>query len=926
MHDFKALVRTQLTPLALPPAREQKIVEEWAAQLEDAYDALRAEGLSDEAAWRELQRQVPAWQKLGGELLDAEPMVVRLASSARGPLPSTAKRTLLNAIRESVTAGLMRDFRAGLNLLVKDRGFAATVIVTLAICLGANAAIFTVVYSVLLRPLPVPDADRLVGIGDVYPTITPDDILANDVPSYFDRLAAVDTLAEQAMFTFWYDTISVNGIPDEVRGMRATPSLFSLLRVPPALGRAFTDAEGELGSEHKIILSHGLWQRLYGDDPGVVGQTLRLGWTGEPYTIVGVMPRGFSFFDSGDGGHARAPDRRVEFWLPLAFTAAQKSDDGRTRYGFFHVGRLRDDATVEQVQAQINAVHAANRERFPQFRYAELGMYTAVTPLQEALTRNVRRTLYLLWGGAVFVLLIGAINIGNLALARASARARELATRLALGASRIQVTRQLIIEGLMAAAIGGAGGLGVGVGVLQFIAATGMSNLANASSIEMDAAVFGFIGGVALVVGVLIGLVPAATAGALSINQILGEGSRLATSGRASRLFRRGLVVAQVAMSVVLLIAATLLFSSFRHLLSVDGGFTAARVATATIFPPPSRYQDPASLAALSNRLLDRVRPLPGVQSAGITSNIALSGFASPSTVSTLPPDQTAPEGPVIPSVVSITPGYFETMSTPLVRGRYFSDSDHADALRVAIVDDRLASRLWPNEDPLGKRVYRGNAGPYTVVGIVREVRFEGLAPSASIGTAYFPHTQAPPLPRLRWIAVKTTTEPAALVRALRQALVEIDPDLPLSDVQTMEERTWRSVVPQRLAMNLASMFGMTALFLSMLGIYGVLAYVVARRTREIGIRIALGSTVRGIFDLVFKEGVTLIGVGLLLGLAGALALGQTLEGQLFGVKPTDPLVLGTVAVLTGCVALLACIAPAVRAAKVDPVEVLTEP
>jgi putative ABC transport system permease protein len=264
-------------------------------------------------------------------------------------------------------------------------------------------------------------------------------------------------------------------------------------------------------------------------------------------------------------------------------------------------------------------------------------------------------------------------------------------------------------------------------------------------------------------------------------------------------------------------------------------------------------------------------------------------------------------------------------MSTPLLRGRYFTDADHADALRVAILDDRLAGRFWPNEDPLGKRVYRGNAGPYTVVGVVREVRFEGLAPSASIGTAYFPHAQAPPMPRLRWIAIKTTMGSAAVVRAVRQALVEIDPDLPLSDVQTMDERTSRSVVPQRIAMSLASMFGMTALFLSMLGIYGVLAYIVARRTREIGIRIALGSTVRGIFDLVFREGVTLIGFGLMLGLAGALALAQTLEGQLFGVRPTDPLVLGTVAILTGCVALLACIAPAARAARVDPVEVLTE-
>jgi len=910
MRDFKAIVQEHLSCLSLPPERELKIVEELAAQIEDSYDALIADGLSDEEAWNEVRRQIPDCKTFGAELLEAEPFFDRLASG----------------LRELFGLGLGRDLQSSLRLLLKDRGFTATTILTLAVCLGANAAIFTVVYSVLLRPLPVPGSDRIVAMGDVYPTITPNDILSNTAPSYFDRLEAITTLEQQAMFSLWFDTIAFDGISEEIRGMKATPSLFRLLQVPPALGRAFTDAEGEIGAEQKVILSYGLWQRLYGGDPNVIGQDLRLGWTGQRYTVVGVMPRGFSFFDLGHDGHARTPGDSVQFWIPLAFTAAQKSDDARTRYGFFYVGRIRPDATIAQVQAQVDALNAANLKRFPGFGLAELGMYTAVTPLQDALTRNVRGTLYMLWGGAAFVLLIGAINIANLALARSSTRARELATRLALGAGRFRVTRQLIMEGAALAALGGLASVGVGAWILRTLASSGMENMPNAARIQMDWTVVGVTLAVSVLVGVLIGLVPAATMGRLNLNQVLAEGSRLGTGGRATRLFRRGLVVTQVAFSVVLLIGAGLLLISFRNLLAVDAGFNADRVATATIFPPPSRYADQRAVVALSNRVLESVREIPSVEAAGITSNIALSGRPSPATVFAADYEPKPGEPLVLPSVISVTPGYFEAMSTPIVRGRYFAESDRENTLPVAIVDERLAARFWPGEDPVGKGVYRGRSERYTVVGVVRNVRFESLAGETEpVGAAYFPHAQAPPLGRLRWIAIKTAAEPAGVMRSVRSALTAIDPDLPLSDVQTMTQRTAGSLVPQRLAMGLASMFGVVALFLSVLGIYGVLAYVVAQRRREIGIRIALGSTVRGIFQLVFREGVTLVASGLILGLGGAIALGRALEGQVFGVTPTDPLVLGTVVVSTGVIALLACVSPAHRATRVDPLNALSQ-
>ena len=305
MRDFRALVREQLAPLALAPQREHKIVEEWSAQLAEIYDGLRADGLSDDDAWRALQRQLPDWAELGDDLLDAEPVAARLASRSRAPMARRTLRALVTSVREQLTAGLLRDLHAGVRLLTREFGFSATVILTLAICLGANAAIFAVVNAVLLRPLPVPQPEQIVGIGDVYPTITPNDILANDAPSYFDRQEALSsTLDEQAMFTFWYDTLPIDGIPQELRGMRATPSLFRVLRVAPALGRTFTDDEGETGDGRRIILSYSLWQTLYAGDPAVVGKTLRLGWTGEPYTIVGVMPRELSLFDRFDDGHA----------------------------------------------------------------------------------------------------------------------------------------------------------------------------------------------------------------------------------------------------------------------------------------------------------------------------------------------------------------------------------------------------------------------------------------------------------------------------------------------------------------------------------------------------------------------------------------------------------------------------------------------
>ena len=452
-----------------------------AAQIEDVYESLIAEGLSDEEAWSELQRQIPDWKALGDELLEAEPVIVRLAQPERGPLAGAPSGRLCRRFARSWGSGLARDLQSSIRLLVKDRGFTATTILTLAVCLGANAAIFTVVYAVLLRPLPVPDSDRIVAMGDVYPTITPNDILSNTAPSYFDRLDAITTLEEQAMFALWFDTIAIDGISEEIRGMRATPSLFRVMQVTAALGRAFTDAEGEIGAEQQghpepRALAATLWRRSDGGrtrpSTGLDGAALHHRRRDAAWVLV-LRPR---------RRRPRADTRRRG---PVLDTARlhRGAEVGRLRahaMAFSTSGGSGPDATIEQVQAQIDALNAANFERFPQFGLAELGMYTAVTPLQDALTRSVRGILYLLWGGAAFVLLIGAINIANLSLARSSVRARELATRLALGAGRFRVTRQLILEGVLLAGLGGLASVGVGAWILRTLVSSGMANMPNA--------------------------------------------------------------------------------------------------------------------------------------------------------------------------------------------------------------------------------------------------------------------------------------------------------------------------------------------------------------------------------------------------------------------------------------------------------------
>jgi|RhiMetdeSRZDD1v2_1073273.scaffolds.fasta_scaffold72389_4 putative ABC transport system permease protein len=817
--------------------------------------------------------------------------------------------------------GLLREAAISIKALWKDRGFSTTAIMTLAVCLGANVAIFTIVNSVLLRPLPVPESERIVFISNQYPGAGVPEIWSVGVPDYLDRRRQMTNVFEaDAMLRPEDQTVDVNGTPERMKGMRVTPSVFPLLKISPAIGHAFAEADGELGNEQKVILSYGLWQQLYGGNKEVVGKDLRI--NGRPKTIVGVMPRDFIFVDA-----------KVRLWLPAAFNEREKSDDSRHSNNWSEIARLRPGATIPQAQAQVDAMNAANLERFPQFKQflINAGFHTQVRWLQDVLVRNVKSMLYLLWAGAAFVLLIGGVNIANLALARANVRRKEIATKLALGGSRLQVARSLLVESVILAVAGGAAGLVFGAAVLRSLGAIGLDEIPRAAEIHFSWVVILFALATSVVAGILIGLVPVAHLYRVKLSTVLREETRTGTGGTRSRAMRRVLVVAQVGLACVLLIGAGLLLASFRKLLAVDPGFKSPGVITISTALPQVKYP-PEKWGPFMNRTFEALRSLPGVRSAGATTSIPFGGGINKDVILAEGYRMSPGESVIAPIQVTVSAGYFETMETPLKRGRYFNERDTPDAPQVAIVDERLARKFWPGQDPIGKRMYQPGDDDltkitdktkfWTVVGVVADVQLVDLTGEEQpVGTYYFSLDQSP-APRFT-LAIKTTMDPAVLTKTLRAEMAKIDSDIPVFDIRTLDERTQLSLRQRRAAMILGLAFATVALFLSAIGIYGVLTYLVTQRTREIGIRIALGSSAGSVFKLVIREGMLLVTIGLSLGLAVAVSLRTYFQTLIFGVRALEPSVISLVVSSLVMIALVACVLPAQRATRVDPATVL---
>jgi len=812
------------------------------------------------------------------------------------------------------------DLKYGIRSLWRDKGFALTVLLTFSVCIAANAALFAIVNSVILRPLPVSDANSILIMSNEYPKAGVTGSNDSSSGDYFDRLREMTVFENQAIFRPRNQTVELNGSPQQIRGMLVTPSWFKLLRVSPAFGRAFTEEEGEIGSDQKVILSYGLWQQLYAGDKSALGRELRI--SGRPFTIVGVMPPDFNFID---------PD--VRLWVPLAFTAEQKTVHHSNNW--YHIGRLKPGATLQQAQAQVNALNNANLERFPEFKeiLINAGFNTKVKPLQDMLTAGVKKTLYMLWGGAFLVLLIGGLNIANLALARLALRRKEMATRIALGAGRAQLMRRLILENLGLALLGGMGGIVLGAGLLRTLNAIGLEHFPRASEVHMDSVVVLASLALSLAAGVFVGLFPLAGISKIGISDALHEDSRTGTTGKKSRSVRQLLVAAQIGFAFALLVGAGLLLASFRLLLQVDPGFNPNGVVTASVGLPRARYPKGEVLRDFMNRALPAVRAIPGVSLAGATEAIPLGGNHNDSVILAEGYQMKAGESLISPLNISVTPGYFEALGISMVRGRSFDDRDNENARRVVIVDERLAQHFWPDRDPVGLRMYMpGNAKDFlkidehtvwlTVVGVARTLRYENLDGSgAPVGAYYFPNSQQPASSFT--FALKTPADPGSVVRAFRSEIARLDPDLAVFDVHSMSERIDLSLSSRRTSMLLANAFGGVSLFLASLGIYGVLTYLVARRTREIGIRVALGSTRAGILKLVLWEGFQLVAIGLVLGVVAAASLQKAVASEIYGVRPLDPLVLASVMALLAIVALAACAIPARRATRVDPIVAL---
>ena len=816
---------------------------------------------------------------------------------------------------------LIQDLGYGLRGLLARPGFTLAAVATLALGIGANSAIFSVINGLLLKPLPYPGSAQLVYIYNSYPKLG-QDRSGMTVPDYIDRRDQAEALADSALYYDRSFNLADQGGAQHLVGIVATPSLFTTLQVNATIGRTFTADEAQLGRDHAVVLSNGLWRSSFAADPAIVGRDIRL--NGDAYRVVGVMPDSFGF-----------PNRDIQIWAAFAFTAKQQSDAMRGFDFARSIGRLKPGATIAQLDAQFDAIVARNAQRFAaadtdnsrsyQTFIDNSGFHGRSMPLHDELVGDVRPMLWMLQAVVIVVLMIACANIANLLLLRTSSRQRELALRSALGAGRARIAQQLLVECLLLALAGGAAGIVVAQACIRLIRVLGMDGSAHGFRIELDLTVYLFTLGLALLTGLLFGLVPLATVARARPADALKQGGRGSLGSRSARTVRNGLVVAQVTLAVVLLVGAGLLIRSFALMLQEDPGFNSDDVLSANIHLPPNRYKDSAAAAPFYERLLTEVRALPGVKSAGVASSLLFTDDESSGAY--FIEGREAEDAQASPSayIETIDEDYFKTLRIPLLQGRGFRTTDDVAAAKVVIVDTLFARKYFSGESPLGKRIaMRGvdNQREWqTIVGVVPTVKRNKLYESPDSETIYTNFHQDPT--RLFTLLMKTRLAAGDLIGPLRAALQRIDPEQAVFDIRTMQERIRGSLDDRRTPMLLLLVFAGVALLLSAIGIYGVLAYSVASRTGELGVRMSIGASRAEILRLVLRDGARLAGTGLIIGLAGSVVLARLIRAQLFGVDGTDPITLVIVIGVIGASALLACWLPARRAARIDPMQAL---
>jgi len=785
-------------------------------------------------------------------------------------------------------------------MIIKHRMVTCVAVLALGLGIGANTAIFSIINAVVLRPLPYGNPERLVtilheGSNPVAPA------------NYFDLAAQNQSFEGIAAAQYWEPNLTGRDQPEHLRGLKLSAQMFQVLGVSPALGRTFNPDEDQPGRDRVVVLSNQLWQRRFGGQPGVVGQQVTI--DGESHTIIGVMPPDFQF----------APfwATNAELWSPLNLAPRANDRRGQSLRLF---ARLKPGVARSSAQADVTTIFRRLEQEHPE---SNKGLTLAVEPLHEKVVGKTRPALMILFGAVCFVLLIACANVANLMMGRATSRQKEIAVRTALGASSARIARQLLIESVLIALAGGALGLLLSMVGMKVLLSFGPSSLPRLQTIGLDLPVLGFTLGLSLATGLLFGLAPILQTRKWNWNKSLKESTRGSSAGRSRVNARRLLVISEVALALMLLIGGGLMVRSFGRLRAVDAGFTPDRLLTMTVSLAGSEHSTPPKRVAFFTELLQRIDSLPGVQSASAINHLPLSGdmWTLSFTIEGRPaPGPGEKQGAVYRI---IRPDYFRTMGATLLKGRDFTAHDNDGSPPVVIINEQFAERHWPNEDPIGKRIVVGDddPNPREIVGVVKALKQNQWTAEPKL-EMYLPHLQSP-APRALTLVVRSNGDPHALVAGIENQVWSIDKNLPVSDITTMEEVVAQSIEQQRFNMFLLGLFACVALILAMVGIYGVMSESVASRTHEIGIRMALGAQAADVLRMVVRQGMALAAIGIGIGLFGAFWLTQFMSRLLFEISPTDRITFLLIPLIVALIVLCACLIPARRATKVDPLEAL---
>ena len=794
---------------------------------------------------------------------------------------------------------IFADLRYALRGLVKRKGFAGIAVLTLALGIGATTATFTVVDAVLLRKLPVADPDRVVVVHNQMPKINLPRTLVS-APHYVDYSRQTDIFELSAAFATRNFNLTGVNIPERLQAGRVTATFFPTLGINPIAGRFFTPEEDKFGNERVVVLSTALWKRLYSSNTAALNSSIQL--NGDNYQLIGVAPEGIEEIYPN-----------VDFWVPMAFSARELSEERRGSLGYTMLARLRHGTTIKHAQDVMTGVARNISSSDPDIFNIE------VRTLTDEYVSDVRRPLFVLLCAVIAVLLISCANVANLLLARATVRGHEIAVRAALGAGRGRIIQQLLTESLVIAVIGGAFGILLAFWGTKALLALAPSTLPRVSGVQIDLRILLLSLGASLLCGVIFGLVPALTASKTNLVSSLKESERTDSASATRQWLRRTFVVAEVAIALVLLISAGLLVRSFRKVLDVKPGFDAQNVLTLRMSLPNAQYDKMTKVAAFYDNVIARVSSLPGVVHAGAAYQTPFTPGADNSVFSIRGRQANPGDPPPHADYAFVSSDYFKTIGLPILKGRDFQPSDmragnYFAPNSVAIIDEELAKRFWPNGDALGGGISWSSTGPYaTVVGICATAQLKDLTEQAK-GTFYLPSYIG-----LSTLVVRTTGDPRPLTAAIREQVLAVDPNQPVYDVKTMDERVAVTLETRRFAVVLLSVFGALALILAAIGLYGVLAFAVSQRTREIGIHMALGARARDVLLMVIRQGMSLVIAGVVFGVAGAFALTRLMRSLLFEVGPTDSLTFVLVSLLLAAVGFIACYVPARRATKVDP-------